>query len=84
MHRTIVQYSGKSAESAARNIGACRFVLKDENPLVADLLTYPLEIVIESDIELPPKYWQESGDGSVEVEAAWLLIEILLELLGGL
>ena len=51
---------------------------------MADLLTYPPEIVIESNIELPPEYWQESSDGSLEAEVAVLLVEIVLELLGGL
>lgn len=54
---------------------------KRESLVVADLLTYPPEIIIESNIELPPEYWQESGDGVVEVEVA---CEIVLELFGGL
>jgi hypothetical protein len=51
---------------------------------VADLLTYPPEIPVESNIELPSEHWQESGDGGLEVEVGVLLIEIVLELLGGL
>ena len=45
---------------------------------MADPLTYPPEIIIESSIELPP-----SGDGSLGTDVAWLLIEIVLELLLG-
>ena len=45
-------------------------------------LTYPPEIVIESKIDLPPEFGQ--GSNEVGFELTWLLIEFVIELLGGL
>ena len=50
-------------------------------------LTYPPEIVIEGKIDLPPEFEACSafGQGSNEVrfELTWLLIEFVIELIGG-
>jgi hypothetical protein len=43
-------------------------------------LTYPPEITIESDIVLPPEFWQD-GDNNGGVELALVLVEIIVELL---